>query len=127
MTATPRKSMHYARKRAICAARGWVTTDGHMIALERTKACHRRPVTLHDGRPVNFDHVHQLATGGTDTNDNVRPISEAGHKPKTKADNQTRAKIRRITGQNKPKVKAKIQGRGFDKPPPGYNQWGKRT
>ena len=114
---TKRKSMHYARKRRICERYRWRTSDGELLAIERTTAGHRRIVTLRDGKSAHFDHTHQLATDGPDEDDNVRPLSEDGHKPKTKEDARSRKRIRSATGQNMPKQKRSIPNGGWQQHP----------
>ena len=49
------------------------------------------------------------------TLENLRTRCPACHEEKTTKEAKVRAKIRRITGANKPKPKRKIQSRGFDK------------
>ena len=46
--------------------------------------------------PFIADHIHQLATGGADDPSNGQKLCVECNKPKTKADAQVRAKIRRI-------------------------------
>jgi len=49
------------------------------------------------------------------TLENLRTRCTACHEEKTTKEAKVRAKIRRITGANKPKPKRQIQSRGFDK------------
>jgi len=49
------------------------------------------------------------------TLENLRTRCMACHEEKTTKEAKVRAKIRRIRGENKPKLKRKIQSRGFDK------------
>lgn len=97
---TARRSMTPARKRRIAQAYNWCTPQGAQLALERGKV-----VLLATGTPPEFDHIHQLAMGGTDSDDNLRPLTPADHKDKTRADAKARGKVRRLSGQNKPKRK----------------------
>ena len=53
-----------------------------------------------------FDHLHQLAMGGSDTLDNLRAKHVDCHARKTAKDAASRAKVRRITGQTKGRSKA---------------------
>jgi len=53
-----------------------------------------------------FDHLHQLAMGGSDTLDNLRAKHVDCHARKTAKDAASRAKVRRITGKTKGGKKA---------------------
>lgn len=69
---------------------------------------------------IEWDHIHALVHGGDHHYTNLRPLHYECHKPKTKADIQANAKIKRIRGERKPKVKRswptrKLLGRGFEK------------
>jgi len=69
------------------------------------------------------EHMHALGLAGPDTPENWALVhKECAHRKTygTKAtsagsDTHLMKKHRRLTGQNKPKVKAKIQSRGFQK------------
>lgn len=63
------------------------------------------------GMAIEFDHVHADVHGGPHEYENLRPLPKATHKKKTKADVQANAKIRRIRGENKPRVKKRIPSR----------------
>jgi hypothetical protein len=113
---TARKSMHAARKRRSAEAWNWQTPQGKPLCLEGGKVH-----MLATGKPPEYDHIWQLALGGTDDDENIQPLDPADHKVKTRADAGARGMIRRITGQNKPKRKSywptgrKMQSRGFEK------------
>jgi hypothetical protein len=113
---TRRRTMTARRKRAICARNNWLTPQGQTVVIECGQC-----VTLHDGGPVQFDHACQFILSGDDSDENIRPMTPADHKTKTRADAGARGMIRRITGQNKPKRKSywpsgrKIQSREFQK------------
>jgi hypothetical protein len=65
--------------------------------------CSERLGTLDN---CEFDHLHQLAMGGSDTLDNLRAKHVDCHARKTAKDAASRAKVRRITGQTKGRSKA---------------------
>lgn len=74
------------------------------------------------GEVINFDHVHQVATGGGHHYSRLRPIHyDPCHKKKNRQDSRARKKIRHIRGEVKgrpqrPWTKGrKLQGRGFQK------------
>lgn len=80
------------------------------------------------GRPIQREHLVQLAMGGADTIDNIAMWLEEHSKRKSfgskatsaGSDAHARAKHRRLTGKNKPKVKRDwpsrpLQSRGFEK------------
>lgn len=100
----------FAKQCRIGAARGWLTPDGDMLAVEAGKV-----VTLKDGIPVEWDHIHQHSASGDNTDENIRPLTPVEHRAKTRADAKARAKVRRIRGETKAGPKAKIQSRGFSK------------
>jgi len=105
-----RRTLSPARKKRIAHHRHWRAPEG-MLCLEKGEVC-----LLATGEPVEFDHTHQLATGGTDDDDNIRPISSDAHKGKTKADSKVRGKIRRLAGKNKPKRKRQWAKRALSNP-----------
>ena len=107
-----RRALTPRQKIAIATRRGFRGLDGAMLCLENGKVC-----DLATGQPAEFDHVYQLALGGPDTDDNLRPISPAAHKDKSRDDAKIRAKVRRLTGANKQKPKRRFpKGRGFGIP-----------
>ena len=84
------------------------------------------------GFPIEYDHALALSLGGTDTLDNLRAVHAKCHDKKTNgpggekrvtsagSDAHARAKHRRLTGKNKPKVKRDwpsrpLESRGFEK------------
>lgn len=84
--------------------------------------CQECKEPLLPGQAIQFDHIHQHATGGAHTYQALRPIHyDPCHKAKNKRDARARRKIRDLTGQNKPKPKRswpegrKLQGKGFQK------------
>ncbi len=68
------------------------------------KCCHK----FEAGERIDLDHIHQLATGGADDESNLRPLHPWCHAIKTREDAKVRGKIRRLSGQNKPRVKKRI-------------------
>ena len=100
MAAMTRRSLTPRRKIEIAKRRGFRGLEGGMLSLENGKVC-----DLGTGQPAEFDHVYQLALGGTDDDDNLRPIPPAAHKDKSRGDAKIRAKVRRLTGANKAKPK----------------------
>lgn len=70
------------------------------------------------GRGVTYDHAHQLAMGGPEEDDNVRPLCDDCVAVKNAADAAARGKVRRIrkklAGEHKPRGR-KIQSPGFRK------------
>lgn len=97
-----------ARRRRILEAHG-----------ERCHACGA------EGVPLAIDHWVPLMLGGSEDDENLRPLCEPCHGRKTAKENQVRGKINRLAGKNKPKRKhkwpqrqtkwpsRKIQSRGF--------------
>jgi 5-methylcytosine-specific restriction endonuclease McrA len=68
------------------------------------------------GQAIQFDHHHADGMGGPHEYQNLRPIHyDPCHKKKTARDVGAQAKVRRITGQNKPRPKTKIANRPFQK------------
>ena len=111
-----RRALSPARKKRIAERRNWIAPDGEPLCLEAGKV-----VLLRTGETAEFDHAVQLALGGSDTDDNLRPVSPEFHKAKTKADSKARGKVRRLTGANKPKPKRPWPKRGF-----GWEGWRKK-
>lgn len=72
---------------------------------------------IQEGQDIQFDHIHADVHDGPHEYQNLRPLHKECHKIKTKADVQANAKVRRLTGQNKPKIKKRIPTRSF--PPKG--------
>lgn len=65
-------------------------------------------------RVVRFDHIHQLAMDGGNEFENFRPLCMDCDAVKTRNDAKARAKVRRIKGVTKKRLKRKIQSKGFD-------------
>ena len=113
---THRRTMTHARKRRSAEAWNWQTPQGKPLCLEGGEVH-----LLATGKPPEYDHAVQLALGGADDDENIQPLDPSDHKIKTKRDAGDRGKIRRITGQNKPKrisywPNRKIRSRGFNNP-----------
>lgn len=68
-----------------------------------------------DGDKIEWDHTHQLAMGGADEVDNLRPAHGACHLGKSRADAAARGKVRRLTGQTRKRRGPKIRTRGFNR------------
>lgn len=79
---TPRKAMTKARKHRI-----WLAAGGRCI-------CGADVPML--GPRVTYDHHHQLAMGGPETDDAVRPLCDLCRPIKDRADARARGKVRRI-------------------------------
>ena len=98
-----RRSLTPARKKRIAERRNWIAVDGEPLCLEK-----RRVVLLATGGSPEFDHAVQLALGGSDDDDNLRPMTPEAHAAKTyKLDAPARAKVRRLSGGNKERPKFK--------------------
>ncbi len=95
-----RRTLTPRRKREIAAFNGWRTPQGEQVAIENGEL-----VTLHDGRKVEYDHHYSLGLGGADETENMQPMTPEAHKGKTKHDVKAQAKVRHLTGANKPKRK----------------------
>lgn len=62
---------------------------------------------LSGGVPFDLDHMHQLALGGPDTAENLRPLCIPCHTAKTAADARARANARRLAkARTTPKERA---------------------
>ena len=111
-----RRTLTPRQKIAIATRRGFRGLDGGMLCLENGKVC-----DLGTGEPAEFDHVYQLALGGSNDDDNFRPMTPAEHKRKSRDDAKARAKVRHLTGANKAKPKRRFpKSRGF-----GWAGWRK--
>ncbi len=86
-----RRTLTPARKIEIAELRHWRAPGGGVLSLENGKVC-----DLGTGEPTEVDHAWQIATGGPDTDDNLRHMSREDHKIKTRADAKARAKGRRL-------------------------------
>jgi 5-methylcytosine-specific restriction endonuclease McrA len=72
------------------------------------------------GDDIQFDHIHADIFDGPHEYQNLRPIHIECHKKKTAQDIKDNSKIKRLTGQRKPKTKkiwpkGKMQSMPFDK------------
>lgn len=72
-------------------------------------------VTIDDGKPVQFDHIFELADGGPDVDENVQPLDVPGHKAKSAKSTRDRAHVARVLGETCTRPKRKIPSRPFDK------------
>lgn len=74
--------------------------------------CYRCREALLPGQIIQFDHIHADIHGGPHEYQNLRPVHyDPCHKKKTKADVQANAKIKRLRGENKPRVRKRIPSR----------------
>ena len=107
-----RRSLTPRQKIEIAELRHWRAPGGGILCLENGKVC-----DLATGLPTEVDHAWQIATGGPDTDDNLRHMSPAAHKTKSRDDAKIRAKVRRLTGANITKPKRSFpKGRSFGIP-----------
>lgn len=97
---TDRRTLTPARKIEIAELRHWRAPGGGVLCLENGKVC-----DLGTGEPTEVDHAWQIATGGPDTDDNLRHMSREDHKRKSADDAAARRMIRRSTGANKERPK----------------------
>ena len=105
-----RRALPPREKIEIAERRGWRGLDGAMLSLENGKVC-----DLATGQPAEFDHIHALAMGGSNEDDNFRPMTPAEHKRKSREDTKARGKVRRVSGANKPKRTYNWPSRPFPK------------
>lgn len=73
-----------------------------------------------EGVPLDIDHWVPLFLGGSEDDENLRPLCQPCHRKKTAQENRVRGKINRLSGRNKPKRKhkwpsGKIPSRPFAK------------
>lgn len=99
----------------VIAERKALTTLEKLKVLVRYSRCGICGERLGELPEVDWDHIWELADGGDNSLDNMRPVHKACHKAKTRAAQKDRAKGRRIRGENKPRRKAKIPSRPFQK------------
>ena len=66
-----RRTLTPAKKKRIAHHRHWRAPEGEPLALENGKV-----VLLSTGKPPEYDHAVQLALGGTDDDDNLRPLGQ---------------------------------------------------
>jgi len=84
------------------------------------RCCHK----FEAGERVDYDHIVPCWLGGTNEDDNLRPLHFRCHLDRTKIDARDRAHVKRLNGTT-PKRKPKktwpsrpIKSRGFEKPNP---------
>ena len=113
---TPRRTLTPVAKKRIAIHRHWRAPEGGMLCMEKGKV-----VFLATGKLPEYDHIHPLAIGGSNDDDNFQPMSRDGHGRKSRADGLVRRMIRRGTGANKEQPKRRFpKGRGF-----GWKGWRK--
>ena len=96
--------------------RNWIA-DREPLCLEAGQV-----VLLSTGEKPEWDHIHQLALGGGNEDDNLRPMTPEAHAEKSKRDSQARKMVRHWTGANKEKPKRPWpKGRKF-----GWEGWKKK-
>jgi len=95
-----RRTLTPRHKIEIAELRHWRAPGGGLLSLENGKVC-----LLDTGETTEVDHAWQIATGGPDTDDNLRHMSSEAHADKSRDDAAVRGKIRRLSGANKPKRK----------------------
>jgi len=104
-----RRTLTPAAKKRIAHHRHWRAPEGGLLALENGKV-----VFLATGKVLEWDHIHPLALGGSNDDDNFQPMSPEFHAEKSKRDAAARRMIRRATGANKEKPKRRFpKGRKF--------------
>lgn len=107
-----RRTLTPARKIEIAELRHWRAPGGGVLSLENGNVC-----DLSTGEPTEVDHAWQIATGGPDTDDNLRHMSREDHKRKSADDAAVRRMIRRVTKANKERPKRRWpKGRKFGIP-----------
>ena len=108
---TNRRSLSPKRKKAIAHHRHWRAPEGELLCLEN-----RKVVLLGTGKPPEYDHIHPLALGGSNDDDNFQPMSPKAHAKKSKRDAAARKKVRHLTGANKGKPKYRWPKRSLRHP-----------
>jgi len=95
-----RRTLTPVAKKRIAELRHWRAPGGGVLSLENGKVC-----LLGTGEVTEVDHAWQIATGGPDTDDNLRHMTREDHKRKSADDAAVRRMIRRSTGANKERPK----------------------
>lgn len=109
---TDRRTLTPVAKKRIAIDRHWRAAEGEPLALENGKV-----VFLGTGKAPEWDHVHPLAIGGSNDDDNFQPMSPEAHAVKSRRDGQVRRMIRHVTGANKKGPKRRWpKGRKFGIP-----------
>ena len=107
-----RRALTEKRKIEIAKFRHWRAPGGGLLCLEAGKVR-----LLATGEVTEVDHAWQIATGGPDTDDNLRHMSREDHADKSRDDARIRAKDRRLREKNKRRPKRPLpKGRGFGIP-----------
>lgn len=78
------------------------------VLAEHGERCHACQTT--DG-PFQIDHWVPLFLGGSEDEENLRPLCEPCHMAKTKKENHVRGKINRLSGKNRERPKRKWPSR----------------
>jgi 5-methylcytosine-specific restriction endonuclease McrA len=95
-----RRTLTPAGEKRIAIGRRWYVKEGGLLCLEN-----KRVVFLATGKKPEYDHIHPLAIGGSNDDDNFKPMTSEAHTDKSADDAGVRRMIRRVTGKNKPKRK----------------------
>ena len=103
--AMTRRSLSPKQKKRIANGRRWWVKEGGLLCLERGNGLIRKVVFLATGKRPEWDHNLPLADGGGNEDDNFQPMSPEAHQEKTNAEARARGKVRRLSGQTKPKWK----------------------
>ena len=112
-----RRTLTPAGQRRIAENRHWRAFDGEPLCLENGKV-----VLLDTGKRPEWDHIHPLAIGGSNDDDNFQPMTAEAHTAKSRQDGQARSMIRHVTGANKERPKRRWpKGRK-----PGWEGWRKK-
>ncbi len=107
-------------------ARAEFTATVRQQAWERCKGRCEHPgcgIELRAGG-FQFDHIQPDGLGGKPTLENCAVLCSAHHSKKTHE--HDRPIMTKADNQRKAHLGLKPKGRGFQKPPPGYNQWTRR-
>ena len=107
-----RRTLTPVAKKRIAHHRHWRAPEGEPLCLEN-----RKVVLLSTGKPPEYDHIHPLAIGGSNDDDNFQPMTPEAHAAKSRQDGQARRMIRHVTGANKERPKRRwAKGRKFGIP-----------
>lgn len=110
----------------------WIgaTHDAKVPARVRLRIFEREGGICHlSGRKItpsdawDLDHKIALCNGGEHRESNLFPALRAKHREKTAQDVAEKSKVARIRAKH---LGLKPKGRGFRKPPEGYNVWTRR-
>ena len=104
-----RRTLTPVAKKRIAIHRHWRAPESGMLCLEN-----RKVVFLATGKQPEWDHIHPLAIGGSNDDDNFQPMTPEAHEAKSRQDGQVRRMIRHVTGANKERPKRRwAKGRKF--------------